>query len=107
MQTKSTLSGLGMGGEYFGKLVARRQRVALLQLPKFKCMTQRIQRKAEGREEDGRRLFCAVARELEEMFMHGGVVGQLRMKCGGKNAALADQHRMARVLGENFDALPY
>ena len=50
---------------------------------------------------------AAVADELQEVFVDGGVVRQFRVEGGGEHFAFADEDWVAGIFGENFDVLPY
>src|SRR6185437_7142344 len=43
----------------------------------------------------------------EEELVHASVVGQLRVEGGGQKPAVADEHRLALQLGEDFDLLAH
>src|SRR5436309_8494103 len=45
--------------------------------------------------------------QLEQLPMHPGVAGDLRMKGRGDQIALADHHRPATVSGQHIDALAH
>src|ERR1700719_605921 len=47
----------------------------------------------------------SVAGEFQKGFVNRGVVGQLRMKCGRKNAPLPDEHGMACIFCDDFDSV--
>src|SRR5712692_8805731 len=50
-----------------------------------------------------RAILWPAARQLQEVFVHGGVRGQLGMKRGRQHASLPHQHRPALGLRKHFD----